>query len=101
MTKTTNTPIGTLYTERIWDTLHVTNDPKVIEAVRKKALRDGHTISHDDGTTEHHNVTEDHPMVWDKSGERTRHTVTRVIKRDGEIISESDIRTTYRKPTEW
>ena len=40
-------------------------------------------------------------MVWDKSGERTRHTVTRVIKRDGEIISESDIRTTYRKPQEW
>ena len=98
--KTINTPIGTLHVETIWDEMLITDSPKAVERFRQQMLKKGHTIKHADGTTEHHNVTEDHPMVWDKSGERTRHTVTRVIKRDGEIISESDIRTTYRKPTE-
>jgi len=99
--KTINSPIGIILVETIWDQMLITDSPEAVERFRQRMLKKGRTISHDDGTTEHHNVTEDHPMVWDKSGERTRHTVTRVIKRDGEIISESDIRTTYRKPTEW
>jgi len=94
--KKVQSPVGTLYAERIWDTLLVTDDPKVIEAARIKALKDGHAISHDDGTTEHHNVDMDWPLVWDKSGDRVRHTTVRVIKRNGEVIERTPIRKSYR-----
>ena len=78
--KSIKTPVGILYTETISDEMLVTDNPEAVEQFRQKMLKKGHSISHSDGTTEHHSVNEDYPEVWDKSGERTRHTVTRIIK---------------------